>query len=263
MASAKLISAMAYDSLTFEQQYFADPVIRVLGELPANSQPFKLDRVYSGPQGRCEEVILLVDPDNRVLWQRPGKFLELRGQMHEDLFRAEVTQDITISSTGEHAMVFLIDGAEAGRIPVFIEAPESLRIAGVLGDAANEALKKGSIMWLTIPQPDGSKVTRPAWYVQQGPKLFVVKGPGEQELPNLESVTEVELTVKSKDVKASIGSVPADVRRVENDSDEFAKIAGLGMGNRLNLPDGEGAAERWRTTAAMVELTPRWADAPA
>lgn len=263
MASVKLMSAMAYDTHTFKEQYFADPVIRVLGELPANSQPFHLDRVYSGPQGRCEEVILLVDPDNRVLWQRPGRYIGLRGQMHEDLFRTEVSEDITISSTGEHAMVFLVDGKEAGRVPVFIEAPESVRTAGVIGKAANEALKKGAIMWLTIPQPDGSRVTRPAWYVQQGDKLFVVKGPGEQELPNLEAVSEVELTVKSKDVKAAIGSTPADVRVVANDSDEFGKIATLGMGNRLNLPDGEAAAERWRATGAMVELSPRWADVPA
>lgn len=258
MARVKLMSAMAYDRQTFEEQYFADPVIRVLGELPARSQPFRLDRVYSGPQGRTEEVILLVDPDNRVIWQRPGRFLELRGQMHEDLFRADVDDDILVESTGEHAMVFLVEGEEAGRIPVFIDAPESVRTAGVFGQAAEEALKKGSLLWLTIPQPDGSNVTRPAWYVQQGSKLFVVKGPGEQELPNLEQVEQVELTVKSKDVKASLGSVPAAVRVVDNDSDEFTKIANLGMGNRLNLPDGEAAAERWRTTGHMVELTPSW-----
>jgi len=170
----------------------------------------------------------------------------------------QVTQDIPIESTGEHAMVFLVDGEEAGRVPVFIEAPESLKAAGVAGDAADTALKKGSIMWLTIPQPDGGEATRPAWYVQQGKKLFVLKGPQEQELPNLEHQEQVTITVKSKDVNASIAEAPADVRVVANDSDEFAKIAQLGMGNRLNLKDGGGAAERWKQTCTLVELTPRW-----
>lgn len=259
MAKAvNLLSAMAFDKQTFETEYFADPVIRVLGELPALSQPFQLDRVYKGPQGTVEEVVLLLDPDDRVLWQRSGRYLELRGMMHEDLFRTAVHDDITISDPGQHSMVFLVDGEEAGRIPVFIDAPESLRVAGVVGDAAETALKKGSIMWLTIPQPGGSAVTRPAWYVQQGKKLFVIKGEGEQQLPNLEECDEVTITVKSKDVKATIAEAPATVEVIPNDSDQFGKIADLGMGNRLNLPDGENAATRWRETCVLVELTPQW-----
>ena len=255
----QLLSAMAFDKHTFDTEYFADPVIRVHGELPALSQPFQLDRVYRGPQGTVEEVVLLLDPDDRVIWQRPGRYLELRGMMHEDLFRMAVTDDITITDPGEHTMVFLVDRDEVGRIPVFIDAPESLRVAGVVGDAAETALKKGSIMWLTIPQESGGSVTRPAWYVQQGKKLFVMKGgPGEQQLPNLEHCDEVTITVKSKDVKAAIAEAPAAVSVVPNDSDQFGKIADLGMGNRLNLPDGEAAAQRWRDTCVLVELTPQW-----
>lgn len=254
----QLLSAMAFDKHTFETEYFADPVIRVHGELPALSQPFQLDRVYRGPQGTVEEVVLLLDPDDRVIWQRPGRYLELRGMMHEDLFRSAVSDDITITDPGEHSLVFLVDRDEVGRVPVFIDAPESLRVAGVVGDAAETALKKGSIMWLTIPQPNGSAVTRPAWYVQQGSKLFVIKGEGEQQLPNLEEADEVTVTVKSKDVKAAIAEAPATVAVVPNDSDEFGRIADLGMGNRLNLPDGDDAAERWRRDCVLVELTPQW-----
>ena len=258
--SVQLLSAMAFDKHTFDTEYFADPVIRVLGELPGMSQPFQLDRVYKGPQGTVEEVILLLDHEDRIIWQRPGRFIELRGMMFEDLFKSTVTDDIKIETPQEHTMVFLLDGEEAGRIPVFIEAPESLKASGVAGDAAETALKKGSIMWLTIRQQDGVDATRPAWYVQQGKKLFVIKGPGEQELPNLESSSKVTISVKSKDVKALIAQAPADVRVVDNRSDEFDKIANLGMGNRLNLPDGDGALERWRETCTMVELTPRWDD---
>ncbi|MFT6803829.1 MAG: hypothetical protein ACJA2H_000839 [Nitriliruptoraceae bacterium] len=255
----QLLSAMAFDKHTFDTEYFADPIIRVLGELPALSQPFQLDRVYKGPQGIVEEVIYLLDPTGKVIWERSGKHLELRGMMFEDLFRAQVSVSIEIREVGQHSMVFLIDGEEAGRIPVFIEAPESLRVAGVVGDAATTALKKGSIMWLTIPQPKGADVTRPAWYVQQGQKLFVIKGgAGEQELPNLEACSEVTITVKSNAIHATIAEAPAAVKVIDNDSDEFAKIAELGMGTRLNLKDGDAAAARWKRECVLVELTPSW-----
>jgi hypothetical protein len=257
MARAKLMSAMAYDLASYESTAVADPAIRVLGELPAFSQPFGVNRVYKGAQGVVEEGMLLLDPDGVVIWERDTRFIELRGEMFEDLFRTTVEDDIRIESTGEHRLVFLLDGGEVGRIPVFVEAPQSLTASGAMLDATETALKKGSVMWLDIPQLDGSSVVRPAWYVQQGKKVFVIKGGDEQQLPNLEHCDVVDMIVKSKDVKATIGVLAADVRVVDNDSDEFERIATQGMGTRLNLRDGEAALERWRSTCSMVELTPR------
>lgn len=259
MARVKLLSAMAFDVETYESQGVADPVIRVLGELPASSQPFGLNRIYKGAQGVYEEVVLLVDPEGVVIWERPSRFIELRGEMFEDLFRATVTDRIEITSTREHTLVFLLGGAEAGRVPVFIAAPQSIRAAGAdaFQEAAQAALKKGSIVWLTIPQRDGTSVSRAAWYVQQGAKLFVLTGPSEQELPNLEHADVVDVTVKSKDVHATIGQMRAEVRVVDNASEEFDRIANLGMGTRLNLADGEQALERWRERCTLVELTPQ------
>jgi hypothetical protein len=256
MARVKLMSAMAYDLESFEETAVADPVIRVHGELPAGSRPFGINRVYKGAQGTYEEVLALVDADDRVIWESPPRYLELRGAMFEDLFRRRVDERVEITSTGEHSLVFYLDGGIAGRIPVFIDAPESVQGAGVLLEAAETALKKGSICWISIPQPDGTEVSRPAWYVQQGPKLFVVKGETEQELPNLEHNDVVDVTVKSKDVKATIGVLTCDVR-VVTDAEEFERIAGLGLGTRLNLPDGDGALERWKQHCTVVELTPR------
>ena len=257
MASVKVLSARAFDVENWDTERLADPVIRVLGELPATSRPFHVNRVYKGAQGRYEETLLLADPDKVVAWESKPRFIELRGEMYEDLFRTRVNDAIAIDSLGEHTIVFLLDGREVGRIPVFIDAPESLMAAGVIGDAAQEALKKGFIMWLDIPQQDGTTIQRPAWYVQQGRKVFVLKGPDEQELPNLEACDVVQMTVQAKDVKATIGVMQADVRVVDSDSDEFTSIATLGMGKRLNLPDGEAALQRWKDTCTMVELTPR------
>lgn len=257
MARVKLLSAMAFDVETYESAGTPDPVIKVRGELPSVSQPFSIHRVYKGAQGVYEEVMVLVDPDRVVIWESQPRLIELRGEMFEDLFRRQVSDRIAITSAREHQLVFYLDGDIAGRIPVFIDASESLREQGVLGDAAETALKKGSILWLTIPQQDGTSLSRPAWYVQQGKKLFLIKGgEGEQELPNLEHCDVVRVTVKSKEVKATIGEMDADVRVVD-DEDEFERIATLGMGTRLNLPDGEAALDRWKRTCTMVELTPR------
>lgn len=253
--SVELLSAMAYDLATLQDQGYPDPALKVHGELPSRTARFGINRVYQGAQGRYEESLLILDPTDTVIWQRPWRFIELRGQMFEDLFRNEFGPEVEITTAGEHTLVFLIDGGEIGRIPVFIEAPGSAKALGVVGDAAQAALKKGSIMWVSIPQPDGSIATRPAWYVQQGRKLFVIKGPSEQELPHLEDHESVEVTVKSKEFNAAIGVLKADVRVVENDSDEFESIATQGMGTRLNLQDGEAALQRWKDTCTMVELT--------
>jgi hypothetical protein len=256
VARVQVMSASAYDLASFEQTGLVDPVLRVLGELPAAAEPFGINRVYKGAQGMYEETMVLADPDGLVLWESAPRRIELRGQMFEDLFRRTIRDRIELSSTREHTLVLYLDGEISARIPVFVDAPESASAAGVLLEAAETALKKGSICWLTIPQRDGSQVSRPAWYVQQGQKLFVVKGGEEQELPGLEDASEVTVTVKSKDVKAMIGQLPAAVR-VVTDEDEFERIASLGLGTRLNLRDGEAALDRWKATCTVVELTPR------
>ncbi len=251
----ELLSAMAFDAQTFDSEGLPDPLLKVTGELPGSTRPFHVHRVYQAAQGTYEESILLLDPDDVVVWQRPWAFVELRGEMFEDLFRDTIRTAIEISSPDEHQLVFLVDGEEAGRVPVYIDAEQSATALGVVGDAAEVALKKGSIAWVTIPQPGGGTATRPMWYVQKGRRLFVIKGGEEQQLPNLEAVSAVDVVVKSKDVRASLGTMRADVRVVESDSDEFDEIATLGLANRLNASDGVQAADRWRTDCTMVELT--------
>jgi hypothetical protein len=255
MARVKLMSAMAYDLVSYEDTGVADPVIRVLGELPSGSQPFGIHRIYKGAQGMYEEVLSLADPGGQIIWEGPPRRVELRGEMYEDLFRRTVQDRIEIDSTGEHTMLFYLDGQLAGRVPVFIDAPESVRAAGVLMEASETALKKGSLCWLTIPQGDGTSLSRPAWYIQQGQKLFIVKGETEQRLPGLERASRVTITIKSKELKATIGELEADVRVVD-DAAEFEKIANLGLGTRLNIQDGDAALQRWKDTCTIVELTP-------
>jgi len=255
MTRVKLMSAMAIDLATLDEGV-VDPVIRVLGELPGACEPFAVHRVYKGAQGVYEEVVVLADPEGLVLWQSTPRYIHLRGEMFEDLFRSRVTDRIGFTSADEHTLAFYLDGQLQARVPAFVDASESAREAGVVVDAAETALKKGSICWLTIPQADGGPVTRPAWYVQQGRKLFVLSGETEQQLPNLEAAETVTITVRSKEIQSAIGEMEADVRPV-TDEEEFERIAALGLGTRLNLHDGDGALERWKRNCRLFELTPR------
>ncbi len=258
MLNVELLSAVVFDHETWDQETGnIDPAIVVRGELPSHARPFVVDRVYRAPAGHYDESFAILGPDGDVVYQHEYARVVLRGEMFEDRYRDVVREAPVLSSADEHTMVFLVSDVETGRIPVFINAPDSARAAGVMPDVLASTLKKSDIIWLTIPQPGGGTVTRPAWFVYQDGKVFVLTGPDEQDLTNIDDADEVELTARSKDVRASVGTVPASVRIVENDSEEFAEIAETGLSNRLNLVDGHDALERWRATCKMVELTPQ------
>jgi hypothetical protein len=253
--AVKVLSAVAFDAAHFEQTGSADPAVRVLAELPALTEPFHVNRVYKGAQGRYEEVLAIADPAGTVIWESAPRLVKLRGEMYEDLFRTTVSDRISITTAGEHTLALYLDGQLVARVPLFVDAPRSLVAAGATMDAVETALKKGAIVWLDIPQPKGGIEQRPAWFVQEGRSFYVIKGGSEQELPGLEQAGRVEVTFKSKDVKATIAKLPADVRVVSDDA-EFERVATIGMGTRLNLTDGQDALERWRRECVMVHLTP-------
>ena len=253
--AVKVLSAVAFDAASFDATGRVDPSVRVLGELPASTESFQVNRVYKGAHGRYEELIAIADPSGTIVWESDPKLLQLRGEMYEDLFRMQVTAPVRIADAGEHTLLLYIDAQLVGRVPLFVDAPRSLAATGTTMDAVETALKKGSIVWLDIPQPGGGTVQRPAWYVQDGRTIYVIKGGREQELPGLELSDRVTVIVKSKDVNATIAALSSGVR-VVTDPEEFQRIAGLGMGTRLNLLDGQAALERWREECVMVHLTP-------
>ncbi|MGH3443162.1 MAG: hypothetical protein ACRDUY_14200 [Nitriliruptorales bacterium] len=259
MPQVELLSALVFDHETWDEAAGAiDPAIRVRGDLPGYPRAFVVDRVYRAAQGWYDESFALLDPDGEVVHQQDYARISLRGQMFEDRFRDVVRPEAQISGAGDHTMVFLIADRAVGRIPDFIVAPDSTEAAGVLGDALEATLKKSAIVWLQIPQPRGGSVVRPAWFVYRDGRVFVLTGPDEQDLTNIDQAEEVTLIARSKEIRSRIGSVPAAVRIVDRESDEFDEIAQLGLMTRLNLPDGmEAALARWKDSATLVELTPQ------
>src|SRR5207244_13462139 len=53
----------------------------------------------------------------------------------------------------------------------------------VVPGPVDAALSKSTIAWLGVPQDDGSEVVKPFWYGYDQGRVYVLIGPGEQEIP--------------------------------------------------------------------------------
>jgi hypothetical protein len=115
----------------------------------------------------------------------------------------------------------------------------------VIVDAAG---RKAAIAWL-----DG----RAAWCAWFDDALYVVSGPGEQDLGAL---TEPVVTLRG-DHGGRIVSWPATATRVEPGSDEWEKVAPQLAGKRLNASGGtEETVARWAATCTLYALRPSGAE---
>jgi hypothetical protein len=275
MARADLHYAAALDREIWQASQvdssLFDPLVRVEGALPGTAQPFVVVRDYQGPQGGYVERFEILDPDGRRVWQSPPQRIRLTGEMFEDSFITTVV-DAEISSGEEHQVVFFIHDDEVGSIPMFIEAGLGGDPNVATEETFKKALQKGTIIWLSVPGASSGRGRRrqretahnhPVWFVFDGGKVYVFTGPSEQDVPGLANAGQVEIIARSKDVRSQVSRVPAAARVVPGDDPLFDRIGQIGMGRRLNLPDGEGALERWRQQCALVELTPQFARVPA
>lgn len=234
-----------------------DLVVRVEGALPGVARPITVLRDYRGPQGIYLERFVLRDGRGRERARSTVRRVELEGEMFRDRF-VSTLRDVVIEDPDEHEITFYLNDREAGTIPVFIES-------GLGGDARlaaeetfTKAVKKGSIVWVVVPQPDGSRHEQPVWYVFSDGKVYVVSGPGEQDVAHLADVARVEITARSKDIRSRVSNVPAAVRVIPPDDPEFDRVAEMALPNRLNLTDPNDAVRRWKDTCVLVELTPRF-----
>jgi hypothetical protein len=115
----------------------------------------------------------------------------------------------------------------------------------------DEATRRSGLVWLDLPAGP-----RPAWHVWQDGAAFVVTGGLEQPLPGLLDVKHVTVTVPSKDNRSRLISWLATCTRVEPGTAEWDAVVPTLQAARLNLPDGEHAAERWARDCAVVRLSP-------
>lgn len=284
MARADLHYALVLDREIYEASQvdrdLMDPVVRLEGGLPGPAKPVAVLRRYQGPQGYYAERFTITDPDGHEVYRSPTRRVGLSGEFSEDLFRTYL-YDLVFSDPGEHAAHFFIDGEEIGSVPVFIEAGQGGSLSTFVQETFGAALKKGDILWVTVPgkgdrrtgvqtfrdiikgRRESPQTTRSqaVWIVWENGTVYVLNGTpdsGEQHVPGLARSDEVELTVRSKDVRSAVAQVEADVRRVPHDSDEWDEISKKILSARLNIPDEDEALARWREKCDIYALTPRF-----
>ncbi|MEO3805767.1 hypothetical protein [Nonomuraea sp. B1E8] len=114
--------------------------------------------------------------------------------------------------------------------------------------AIQEGAKKSGILWLTLDRP------RLAWHSWHDGAIYVVTGGEEQQLPGLDQLDRVHVTLRSKDNGARLVEFDAAVSVVDQASAGDA-VAALAK-ERLNARDSEGLTERWARECTVVRLTP-------
>ena len=279
MARADLHDALVLDREIFEASRvdpsLLDPVVRVEGVLPGVARPFSVVRAYQGPQGERFEYFVLTDADDREVASSRVRRIHLTGEMFEDRF-VDHLSGVRFHRGDEHTMTFFVNDVAVGAIPVFVEVGQGGDPAVAARETFNKALTKGAVLWVTVGEPFQAQAvrsrahtrrrsrkqqpsrahTQPVWYVWTDGKVYVLNGPTEQQVPGLGSAARVTLTARSKDLRSLVSNVPATVRTVGSDDPLFDQVARTALGRRLNLPDGDGALDRWRSNCVFVELTP-------
>jgi hypothetical protein len=281
MTRADVHYALAIDTEIWEASRvdpdLLDPVVR-MESVPGATHPFVVVRDYQGPQGAYLEQFVLTDTTGKEVHRSSERRIELRGEQFED--RVITRMPRTILERGdEHMLAFFVDGDEVGAVPVFVEVGEGGDPSVMAEETLSKALGKGSVMWIVIPKekpvsrlkkikgrPRGlvyDDHQQPVWYVIDEGTVYVFSGPTEQQVAGLEpSIEEVEIVARSKDMRSAVVRTKAAVEVVPTDDPRWAKVAEAGIGKRLNLPDGEGAIDRWRANCTLYALTPQFAGAP-
>jgi hypothetical protein len=124
--------------------------------------------------------------------------------------------------------------------------------ADAIAALVDEATKRSGLVWV---RPAGEHQHAYAvWHLWQDGSAYVLTGGIEQELPPL--ADRAYVTVRSKDKGARLVTWVADVDVVVPDSEQWTAVIPNLLGKRLNLPDGEAAAQRWARECTLYRLTP-------
>lgn len=133
-------------------------------------------------------------------------------------------------------------------------------LAGTSTSAAvQEALKKGTIIWLRWPKKEGGHQTMPVWFVydQKVGKIYVLSGERQQTIPDAERLRECDVIFRWKGKNARVAELPASVN-VLSQGEEWDQVAEKIAEKRLNIPGvPEETARRWRDECVILELTLR------
>lgn len=223
--------------------------------------PFTVQRSYTGAGGWYTESMALLAPNGDVTWRGPAKAVTLHGSSKIDTFTEEV-HGVAVASDDDHELVFLMsDGRsqidEVGRVPLAILDEDPPGATAPETAVLDEALKKSTVVWIEVPGAGGTNGRAvPAWYGTLDGRVYMLTGGSEQHVPGLAEADQVLLSARSKELQSLVARVEASSRVVPGSDPLFARVVPVLLPRRLNLRDGETAAERWRKECTLVELTP-------
>ena len=218
--------------------------------------PFVVRRSYTGAGGWYKEAMALLAPNGDVVWRSAEQPITLRGSNKIDTFTDEV-HGVEVDSDQDHELALLVGGDEVGRVPLAILDEDPPYTTGSDAAVLDEALKKSTVVWIEVPGEGGTGGRAvPAWYGTLDGHVYVLTGGSEQHIPGLAEADRVVLVARSKELQSLVAEVEASARVVPPGEPLFARVTAVLLPRRLNLRDGEQAAERWRKECTLVELTP-------
>jgi hypothetical protein len=116
-----------------------------------------------------------------------------------------------------------------------------------------EAAKKASLAWLTVP---GAGAAYPVWCMWAEGAVCLVTGPGEQPAPGLAEASTAAVTMRG-DHGGRVVTWPAAVSRLDPTGEQWAALAPQLAGKRLNATGGaEETVKRWASECAVYQLAP-------
>lgn len=266
MARAKLCHAVAVDCEVHEasrvDHALFDPVVRIDGDVPGLTRPFRVVRYYLGPQGAYAERFVLRDPGGRERSSSVVGRIQLEGQMRQNRFSSTL-RGVWLDSDEEHHLTFYLDDEPMGSVPVFVEADARRDGEVPAADRLASALAQGDVLTVTVAQADGDSREDTVWFVNAGDRVYVVTGPGEQQVPELSTTDTVRVAVRDGGAGPQPVEAIADVRLVPPGNATYHDFArrvldgGVNLVGRVEPPDPREALRRWAQTCQLVELTPR------
>ena len=216
--------------------------------------PFVVWRRLSGPGGMYMDAAEVPGPE-----VEPIAFIERKYELDGESIVQEVVdvfRDVTFPGPGTYKLQYFVYDDMLLEVP-FEVVQSDPPYGAVVPGPVDAALSKSTIVWISVPQDDGTEITKPVWYGYDEGRVYVLTGEGEQDVPGLAGDSRhVRLIVRSKDVQSRVGDVACVTQTLAKDANWDPIARDVLVGRRLNLRDGEKAVERWKRECEIVMLTP-------
>ncbi|MFA5890447.1 MAG: hypothetical protein WDA27_05800 [Actinomycetota bacterium] len=232
--------------------------------------PFVVVRKIQGPGGTYVDSLEVLDAGGTQVCAREGRF-EIDVQSTPETLVTEL-RDVRFPGPGQYTLRYTVYQDVVANYPFSVLQQDSPAV-GVVPGALDAALAKSTIAWLSfdslpdahLPKATGRPVKEPRyeaaqvfpiWYGYQEGRVYVLTGPGEQQVPGLLKAASVRLLARSKSKQSKVDDVTCGVERLAKNDEWETTARDLLLGRRLNLRDGDAAIGRWKETCEIVVLTP-------